>query len=246
MEGDIDHRLEQARAHARAGRAREAEAAYRAVIASEPGNADAHYGLGRNLDHRGDEYGAARAYRPALEHDPEHDHAYERLGRLHIAGERPDLGSATDQVTTTGASTLRVHKDSCEDTILLNRPQVWVNLRSSSPPVPDSLDLRHQARAVEIPTLPATSCTPAGGSHPETTSPADETDAGILVEIGSAAKRSYSEFVCRKSYSVQKPACVGWPEWTPGASPHPETAILAVPDTKSLHRSSCRFRTGTS
>ena len=41
----------------------------------------------------------------------------------------------------------------CEDAILLNRPQVWVNLRSSPPPVPDSLDLRHLTRTLEIPTL---------------------------------------------------------------------------------------------
>jgi len=46
-----------------------------------------------------------------------------------------------------------VHKDSCEDAILLDRPQVWVNLWLSPTPVPDSLDLRHLTRAIEIPTL---------------------------------------------------------------------------------------------
>ena len=91
MKGDTEHRLEEARAHTKAGRPREAEASYRAVIALQPGNAAAHYGIGRTLDHRGDEYGAAQAYRLALQHDPTHDHAYERLGQLHIAAERPDL-----------------------------------------------------------------------------------------------------------------------------------------------------------
>ena len=38
-----------------------------------------------------------------------------------------------------------------EYAILLDRPQPWVNLRSS--PIPDSLDLRHLTRAVEIPPL---------------------------------------------------------------------------------------------
>ena len=93
MKGDIDRRLEEARAHTRAGRAREAEASFRAIIASQPENAAAHYGIGCTLDHRGDEYGAAHAYRLALECDPLHDQAYERLGRLHLAGQRPDLAA---------------------------------------------------------------------------------------------------------------------------------------------------------
>ena len=80
---DTDSLLDAARALSSSGRAHEAEAMYRDILESDPTNANAHYGIGRLLDHRGDEYGAIHAYRRALEHDPAYDAAYERLGRLY-------------------------------------------------------------------------------------------------------------------------------------------------------------------
>ena len=59
-----------------------AEAAFRKALEKSPGNADAHFFLGRTLDAQGKKDAAMAEYRRVLEKEPDHARANYHLGRL--------------------------------------------------------------------------------------------------------------------------------------------------------------------
>lgn len=76
--------LEEAEAHERAGRAQEAIAALRELVARYPGVPDFHVHLGDLLSRLGDESGAAAEYRAALELQPRYLEALIKLGTHYL------------------------------------------------------------------------------------------------------------------------------------------------------------------
>ncbi len=83
-----DQLLEQARAHARAGRVAPAEASYRAILASTPDNAESLNFVGVCAMARGELADAQRMLERAAELEPEQPEIWKSLGLVHLGADR--------------------------------------------------------------------------------------------------------------------------------------------------------------
>jgi len=77
---DIQHRLDVALKHHRAGRLQKAKALYRKILKLDPRNADALHMLGLLLHQQNDHETAIRLFNQAIEHGPESTEVYTNLG----------------------------------------------------------------------------------------------------------------------------------------------------------------------